>query len=161
MDNKIIILIVVLACVILYLMPWGVIAMVLYTDPNLIINNTSDPYREWIVTLAKVKKALSPWYWGTDMCLQHPCLSWLDDIVEPPQHKMTFADLLARIDALYTEIERLYDKSEDYNTHIHQMALIGGKSYTVFPLNNLTRLVGDVKIAAERLAANDLMPKGV
>ena len=68
--------------------------------------------------------------------------------------KMTFADLLARIDALYTEIERLYDKSEEYNAHVHQMALIGGKSNTVFPLNNLTRLVGDVKIAAERLAAS-------
>ena len=64
MDNKIIILIVILGCVILYLMPWGVIGLVLYTDPNLIIDNKSDPYREWIVTLAKVKKGLLPWYWG-------------------------------------------------------------------------------------------------
>ena len=80
------------------------------------------------------------------------CLSWLDDIVEP-QHNITFADLLERINALYTEIERLYDKSEEHNAHVHLMALVGGKSNTVFPLNNLTRLVGDVKIAAEILAA--------
>jgi len=36
----------------------------LLADPDMIIRqNDTDPYREWIVTLAKMKKALLPWYW--------------------------------------------------------------------------------------------------
>ena len=42
-----------------------VLIIALAADPNQIINEKRDPYASWVVAIAKAKKFLLPWYWGT------------------------------------------------------------------------------------------------